>query len=341
MNKMIQSPDSGQALDDLANFWRTMFMGIPCEDGLPEKLSKVDELLDFSDIVAMKEVKKQLEDAIDWILNPGNRELLIQKVGWQPLSRAVLLYGSPGNGKTYIAKAVAGELAQRCSFTIMHVPLHAIRRLHYTKKLTCIRQIFEFARDKAPCIVIWDEFDELVTPPRFSGRKFDADICAIWKQEFVETIQSDKIVLHFALSDHPWQIDSALFYSGRFRHQIHITPPDFLARKELFTIFTKNGVLSEDLDFDQLAEKTKGMTIAEIRRICEAIAEDTFYHGATIDKKPKFETADFVRQIEVNPPQQFQTWLAEAELALNGKYSCQKHMLPVLLNEIKLSHQQD
>ena len=298
-------------------------------------------LIDFSDVAGMTLVKNQLEDAMDRCLNNEKRELFIRKVGREPLTLAVLLYGSPGNGKTFIAKAAAGEFAQKYNFTVMHVPHDAIRSLHYMKKLTRIRQIFELAREKAPTLVIWDEFDEIATPPRFSGRKYDADVCATLKQEFEGAIQGNKIVLHVATCNHPWQIDNALLRGGRLGHHVHVTPPDLIARKEFLTIFNENGDLADDVDFDKLAELTEGMTIAEIREICEAAANDVFDHAATVDPNRKFETTDFVRQIEANPPRHLQTWLAEVEAAFRGKYACQKPLFPGLMKEIELMRQRN
>lgn len=296
-------------------------------------------LVDFSDVAGMARMKDQLEDAMDLCLDPRKRELYLRKTGHDPLTLAMLLYGAPGTGKTFMARAAAGEFAQKFNFTVMHVPHDAIRSLHYTKKLTRIREIFELAKKRAPTLVVWDEFDELATPPRFSGRKYDADVCATLKQEFEGAIQSDKIVLHLATSNHPWQVDPALLRDGRIGAHVHVLPPDFEARKEFWLLFTENAEIADDLDFDQLTRLTEGMTIAEIREVYKAVSAEVIRAVMRGDTERKFQNDDFLRQIAKQPPRHFKTWLAEGEAAFRGRYTCQRDLFPDLLKDIEVCQQ--
>lgn len=297
-------------------------------------------LVDFSDVAGMSRLKDQLEDAMDLCLDPRKREVYLRKTGHDPLTVAMLLYGAPGTGKSFMALAAAGEFAQKFNFTVMHVPHDAIRGLHYTRKLTRIREVFELARKSAPTLVVWDEFDELATPPRFSGRKYDAEVCATLKQEFEGAVQCDKIVLHLATSNHPWQVDPALLRDGRIGSHVHVLPPDMEARKEFWMLFTENAEVADDLDFNLLACRTEGMTVAEIREIYKAVSADVVRAVMQGNSERKFENADFEAQIEKHPPRHFRTWIAEAAASFKGRYASQRELFPALVKDIECLIQQ-
>jgi len=297
-------------------------------------------LVDFSDVAGMARLKDHLEDAMDLCLDPRKRQVYLRKTGHDPLTVAMLLYGAPGTGKSFMARAAAGEFAQKFNFTVMHVPHDAIRSLHYTRKLTRIREIFELAKKSAPTLVVWDEFDELATPPRFSGRKYDADVCATLKQEFEGAVQCDKIVLHLATSNHPWQVDPALLRDGRIGSHVHVLPPDLEARKEFWMLFTENAEVADDLDYDLLARLTEGTTVTEIREIYKAASTDVVRAVMQGNSERKFENADFQAQIEKYPPRHFRTWLAEAVAAFKGRYACQRELFPDLIKDIEALLQQ-
>lgn len=297
-------------------------------------------LVDFSDVAGMARLKDQLEDAMDLCLDPRKRQVYLRKTGHDPLTVAMLLYGAPGTGKSFMARAAAGEFAQKFNFTVMHVPHDAIRSLHYTRKLTRIREIFELAKKSAPTLVVWDEFDELATPPRFSGRKYDADVCATLKQEFEGAVQCDKIILHLATSNHPWQVDPALLRDGRIGSHVHVLPPDLEARKAFWMLFTENAEIADNLDFDLLASRTDGMTGAEIREIYKAVSDDVVRDVMLGNSERKFENADFETQIEKHPPRHFRTWVAEAAASFKGRYASQRELFPALMKDIESFIQQ-
>ena len=243
----------------------------------------------------------------------------------------ILLYGPPGSGKSVIARSIAEEFSQKYNLTVQYVPINAIRYRPFLKRLYCIRQIFEHAMENEPSLVIWDEFDELAIPPEFSGRKYDAEICNLLKQEFYKVVESGKSVQHLVICNNPWQIFPSLLRKLHFRNIIQMPILDHAIRKQYFKFFTENDELANDVDYDKLSELTDGMTIAEIHHICEVAANDVF-HASTVGPNRKFETSDFVRHIEANPPWQLKAWLAQADAAFKGKYACHKSYFTDLIN---------
>lgn len=293
-------------------------------------------LIDFSDVAGMDHVKNKLEDAMDMVLDQKKRDMYRRVTGKTPLALAILLYGAPGVGKTFIAKAAAGEFAEKHGFTVMHVPYDAIRGLHYTRKLTRIRQIFETAQKHSPTLVIWDEFDEIASPPRFSGRKYDGDVVATLKQEFEGAVHSDKLMLHLATSNHPWKVDDALLRHGRIGCHVHVLPPDFEARRELFEIWLEIAACDPRFDYQLMAEQCANMTVAEMRRLFDDVSDRVVKEALRHNPDRRITTTDFVAVMDAHRAVHFGVWLNQAAEALAGKYSGQKDLFPDLVRDIEV-----
>ena len=190
-----------------------------------------------------------------------------------PAGAAILLYGVPGCGKTFIGKAAAGEFQD--SATFIYVKPSDIKISKYTHiKLQRIKDIFNLAKKNAPSIVLWDEIEGLVWARDKPG-------VPTWSRELVPEFltlfqgadQSDDIVLHIGTSNFPWVIDMAMLRSGRFSKRIYISSPDYEARLTLFELETRDANLADDVDLNMLAEMTEGVTGADITEIVKQAME--------------------------------------------------------------------
>jgi transitional endoplasmic reticulum ATPase len=225
----------------------------------------------FDDVAGMDGVKQDIKNILDEALKYP--EIYKQHFGKLPAGAAILLYGVPGCGKTFIGKAAAGEF--RDSATFIYVKPSDIKISKYTHiKLQRIKDIFNLAKKNAPSIVLWDEIEGLVWARDKPG-------VPTWSRELVPEFltlfqgaeESDDVVLHIGTSNFPWVIDMAMLRSGRFSKRIFISSPDYEARLTLFELETRDANLADDVDLNVLAEMTDGVTGADITEIVKQAME--------------------------------------------------------------------
>jgi SpoVK/Ycf46/Vps4 family AAA+-type ATPase len=287
--------------------------------------------LDFSDVAGMKTVKEQLAQAIESELDPEKRASLIHYTGGTPPDATpFLLYGAPGGGKTHIVQAAAGEFAQRYGLSVIYVPDIAVKGFAGQRKLRRLRKIFDLARELAPVIVVWDEFDSIAADPRRQGREPVFDITTTFKREFEGAFSTNEIILHIATTNYPWSLEPALIRGGRMEGLFHVAPSDLEARIEAWEIFTERRPLHANVDIHKLAAQTEGMTHVEIKSVINAATRAVTKRAAgALDQVHTQE--DFIRQIEARPPQDYETWLADAKAALTGRYANRAKKFPELM----------
>ena len=236
----------------------------------------------WSDIGGLKKTKQELKEAVEWPLKYG--ELFAHMRAKPP--KGILLYGPPGTGKTLLAKAVATE--SEANFISVKGPEFLSKWVGESEK--AVRETFRKARQAAPCIVFFDEMDA-IAPVR--GGSNDSHVTErVISQLLTELdgLEELRDVTVIAATNRPDIIDPALLRPGRFDRLIYIPPPDKEARKEIFKIHTRNKPLADDVDIDELAEKTEGYTGADIAAVCNeavmtAIREYINKHGEKLKKE--------------------------------------------------------
>src|SRR5205814_4797930 len=209
------------------------------------------------------EAKDELHEVIDFLRDPERFGRLGARV-----PKGILLYGPPGTGKTLLAKAIASEAgakfyAQSASaFVEMFAGLGAAR----------IRKLFEEARKNAPSIVFIDELD--AAGGHRSGHGFTREQDQTLNQLLVELDgfgQRDQVVVMGA-SNRLQDLDPALLRPGRFDRQIFIQPPDLKGRTEILRVHTRGKPPSPDIDLEQVARHTAGLTGADLANIANEAA---------------------------------------------------------------------
>lgn len=214
----------------------------------------------FADVAGEDEAVEELNEIKDFLQNPSRYERLGAKI-----PRGVLLYGPPGTGKTLLARAVAGEAG---------VPFYSISGSDFVEMFvgvgaSRVRDLFEKAKQNAPCIVFVDEIDA-VGRHRGSGMGGGHDEREqTLNQLLVEMDGFDdrSTVILIAATNRPDVLDPALLRPGRFDRQVPVTNPDLKGREAILGVHSQGKPLAEDVDMTSLARRTIGMSGADLANV--------------------------------------------------------------------------
>lgn len=219
----------------------------------------------FADVAGADEVKEELEEIIEFLKNPKK----FNEMGAR-IPKGVLLFGSPGTGKTLLARAVAGEAGtpffsiSGSDFVEMFVGVGASR----------VRDLFEQAKKSAPCIVFIDEIDAV-------GRQRGAGLGGghdereqTLNQLLVEMdgFEANEGVIIIAATNRPDILDPALLRPGRFDREVAVGVPDINGRKEILKVHARGKPLAKSVDVDILARRTPGFTGADLANLVNEAA---------------------------------------------------------------------
>ncbi|GAB2988258.1 ATP-dependent zinc metalloprotease FtsH [Mucilaginibacter puniceus] len=220
----------------------------------------------FNDVAGLEEAKQEVMEIVDFLRNPKKYTNLGGKI-----PKGALLVGSPGTGKTLLAKAVAGEAQvpffslSGSDFVEMFVGVGASR----------VRDLFRQAKDKAPCIIFIDEIDAI-------GRARGKNNMVGGNDERENTLNqllvemdgfgTDSGIIILAATNRPDVLDSALLRPGRFDRQVSIDKPDLIGREQIFKVHLKPVKLAEGVDAKKLSAQTPGFAGAEIANVCNEAA---------------------------------------------------------------------
>lgn len=235
----------------------------------------------FDAIGGLEELKKQ---ASMKIIQPFKNPELFKKFK-KSAGGGILLYGAPGCGKSYFARAIAGE----CGATFYNIGIEQILDMYVGNSEKNIKALFETARKNRPCVIFIDEIDAL-------GRKREllrhtnmtSTINAFLAQ--MDGVESDnENILIIGATNAPWDVDSAFRRTGRFDRIFFIPPPDEKAREAIFKLYLQELPI-EPLDYAALAKLSVDFSGADIKgvvdRVSEAIIEEILEKGEelTIDQ---------------------------------------------------------
>lgn len=234
----------------------------------------------FNDVVGLDEVKEDLLEVANMLKNKKYKEMGIR------VPKGILLEGPPGCGKTFLAKAFAGEIGSNfisvdaCDFSSAYISVGPSK----------IKNIFKKAREQAPCIIFIDEFDAVGAKRTNQGDSASKEMNAMINALLTEMDGFSGIddVMVLAATNRADALDKALVRPGRFDKILTIDLPDKQARIKLFEKYTNKKQIAEDVNFDVLAAKTFGLS-------CSAI--ETVVNEASINaiknKHEKVEAEDF------------------------------------------------
>jgi len=238
----------------------------------------------FEDVAGVDESKQELMEVVEFLKDPGK----FTEIGGK-IPRGTLLVGPPGTGKTMLAKAVAGESGvpffsmSGSEFVEMFVGLGAAR----------VRDLFEQATKKAPCIIFIDELDALGKARGFGAAGGHDEREQTLNQLLVEMDGFDPNigVILLAATNRPEILDPALLRPGRFDRNILVDRPDKKGREEILKVHLKNIKTEEDLDINSLAGMTSGMVGADLANLINEAALLAVRRGKKKAGMPEFEEA--------------------------------------------------
>ncbi|MDE7129509.1 MAG: ATP-dependent zinc metalloprotease FtsH, partial [Alistipes sp.] len=220
----------------------------------------------FKDVAGLEEAKVEIMEIVDFLKKSDKYKALGAKI-----PKGALLVGPPGTGKTLLAKAVAGEAdvpflsISGSDFVEMFVGVGASR----------VRDLFEQAKQKAPCIVFIDEIDAIGRArgknAGFSGNDERENTLNQLLTE-MDGFQTNAGVIVLAATNRVDILDKALMRAGRFDRQIEVGLPDVKEREEIFGVHLRNLKLADDLDRGFLAKQTPGFAGADIANVCNEAA---------------------------------------------------------------------
>ena len=252
------------------------------------RLNENTKNVTFKDVAGADEEKSELAEIVEFLKNPQKFVSLGARI-----PKGVLLVGSPGTGKTLLAKAVAGEA---------EVPFFSISGSEFVEMFVGmgaakVRDLFKQANEKAPCIVFIDEIDTI-------GKKRDGAGFTGGNDEREQTLNQlltemdgfdgSKGVVILAATNRPDSLDPALLRPGRFDRRIPVELPDLKGREEILKVHAKKIKIADSVRFDEIAKAAAGASGAELANIVNEAALRAVRDGR------KFATqADFEESIEV------------------------------------------
>ncbi|MEU2870806.1 ATP-binding protein [Streptomyces olivoreticuli] len=244
----------------------------------------------LADVGGMYEVKERLEAA--FLAPMRNPEL--RKLYGKSLRGGLLMYGPPGCGKTYIARAVAGELGAR----FMSVSISDVLDMWIGNSERNLRQLFETARRNSPCVLFLDEIDALGarrSQVRHTGMRNTVNQL-LTELDGVNGSANDGVFV-LAATNHPWDVDTALRRPGRLDRMLLVLPPDQPAREGILHHHLKDRPVA-GIDLAKLAKRTDGFSGADLQHLCESAAERALLDSVRTGRARMIEMSDLLGALD-------------------------------------------
>ena len=261
------------------------------------------DVVTLDDVAGLEDVKKRLQTEF---LAPARNPELAAKYG-KTARGGLLLFGPPGCGKTFLARALAGEL----DATFMAVDSATVVSAFPGHSAKTIQSMFEEARRRAPSLLFFDEVDA-VAPKRSSLR--DAGWLKCMVNQFLAELDgfADNTGLFVVgATNAPWDVDAAMRRPGRFDRTVAVLPPDFEARREILRTHLAHRQVGE-VDYDKLAKQTEGYSGADLVHAAEEAASEAFSRAMETNQEVLIETATLESAIRTIRPS-IRPWMEEAK----------------------------
>ncbi len=218
----------------------------------------------FADVGGMEDLKEEIRLKI---IHPLTKPELFAAYG-KKIGGGILMYGPPGCGKTYLARATAGEV----NATFISVSISDVLDMYTGQSERNLHDIFENARENRPSVLFFDEVDALGASRRDMRRSASRQVINQFLAELDGIDSDNEGVLILAATNAPWHLDSAFRRPGRFDRIIFVPPPDEKAREAILALLLK-GKPAGDADLPALARKTKDFSGADLRSLVDMAVE--------------------------------------------------------------------
>jgi SpoVK/Ycf46/Vps4 family AAA+-type ATPase len=263
----------------------------PIDDSDPKFLQKPK--IKFEDVGGMENVKKEIDLKI---IQPLKHPDLYKAYG-KKIGGGILLYGPPGCGKTFLAKATAGQVNAR----FISVSLNDILDMWIGNSEKNLHEVFEIARKNTPCVLFFDEIDALGASRSDMKHSGSRHLINQFLQELDGIDDNNDGVLVLGATNAPWHLDPAFRRPGRFDRIVFVPPPDQLAREAIFRLKLKDKP-TDAVDYSSLSKNTTDFSGADIEAAIDISVEEKL-EQAIQDGVPKpLSTKDLQKAIKKHRP---------------------------------------
>lgn len=257
----------------------------------------------FDNVGGMQSVKKEIDlKIIKPLLHPELYKAYGKKIGG-----GILLYGPPGCGKTFIAKATAGEVNAK----FINVGLNDILDMWVGNSEKNLHDIFELSRNNTPCVIFIDEIDALGASRSDMKQSASRHLINQFLQELDGISNNNEGVLILGATNTPWNLDPAFRRPGRFDRIVFVPPPDEASREAIFKLKLA-AKPTEGIDYSQLAKKTEHCSGADIDAIIDLAIEEKLEASFDSGVPTPLQTKDLLNAIKKHRPST-QEWFASAK----------------------------
>ena len=291
----------------------------------------------WEDVGGLEDVKAELAEAVEW---PLKYPEIFDALETEP-PRGILLFGPPGTGKTLLAKAVANE--SESNFISVKGPELLSKWVGESER--GVRQVFRKARQAAPSIIFFDEIDALM-PKRgaYIGSSHVTESVVSQILTELDGLEELNNVVVLGATNRPDMLDEALLRPGRLDRMIYVPPPDREGRKKIFEVYLRNReILANDVDIDELVERTEGYVGADIEALVrEAKISAMREFIAMTAKKSEEERRQAVGNVMITK-KHFEDALSRVRgtLDLDRLEEAERHSWQVLYNQEQRSTLED
>lgn len=286
--------------DDLDQLFR---VGVNDEDDLIDQRFMEKPDTRFSDVGGMQNVKKEIAlKIIEPLKHPELYEAYGKKAGG-----GILMYGPPGCGKTFIARATAGEIDAQ----FININITDILDMWIGNSEKNLSEFFNLARKHTPCVIFIDEVDALAASRRQMKAASGSSLINQFLAELDGINNSNEGILVLGATNMPWNLDPAFRRPGRFDRILFVPPPDELARQEILRSQLK-GKPTDTIDYAKIAAKTSEFSGADLKSIIDRSIEGKLEESFKTGKIEPLKTKDLLKGLKGLKPST-KEWFEQAK----------------------------
>ncbi len=290
LNTSINEIDYSEIEEEYQNAPFTIIEG-GCETN--KVIQFKNKTITFNDVGGLESLKNTISmKIIKPFTNPGLFDKFKKKIGG-----GIMLFGPPGCGKTFIAKATAGE----CKAEFIPVHITDILSKYIGESEQNVADIFSTARSKKPSVLFFDELDSIgFNRSRLSSEHMRSVIDQLLTEIEGINTSTDKLLI-IGATNMPWDVDPAFKRPGRFDKLVFVSPPDQKAREIIFKLKLAEKPI-EAIDFETLAEKTELYSGADIENVVETATEDIISEIMNTGIERQMTMRDLIKAIDITKP---------------------------------------